>query len=45
MITLKVDNCNGELNQQIYENCINHIDVHSLSCACGSHDNVIPWLL
>ena len=41
MISLKVNNCNGELNQQFYENCINHIDVHSLSCTCGGHDNVI----
>ena len=41
MISLKVDNCNGELNQQIYDDCINLIDVHSLTCTCGSHNNVI----
>ena len=41
MISLKVDNLKGELNQQLYDDYINLIDVHSLMCTCGSHDNVI----
>lgn len=41
MISLKVDNFKGELSQQSYDDYINLIDVHSLTCTCGSHDNVI----
>ena len=41
MISLKVDNLKGELNQQLYDDYINLIDVHSLTCTCGNHDNVI----
>lgn len=41
MISLKVDKFKGELNQQLYDNYISLIDVHSLMCTCGSHDNVI----
>ena len=41
MISLKVDNLKGELNQQLYDEYINLIDVHSLMCTCGNHDNVI----
>ena len=41
MISLKVDNLKGELNQQLYDNHISLIDVHSLTCTCGNHDNVI----
>lgn len=41
MISLKVDNLKGELNQQLYDEYINLIDVHSLTCTCGNHDNVI----
>lgn len=41
MISLKIDNFKDELNQQFYDEHINLIDIHSLSCTCGSHDNVI----
>ena len=41
MISLKVDKFKGELNQQLYDDYINLIDVHSLTCTCGNHDNVI----
>lgn len=41
MITLKVDYFNNKLNQKFYDDCINRIDVHSLSCTCGSHNHVI----
>lgn len=41
MTSLKADKFKGELNQQLYDNYISLIDVHSLMCTCGSHDNVI----
>ncbi len=41
MISLKVDDFKDELNQKFYDDYINLIDVHSLTCTCGSHDNVI----
>ena len=41
MISLKVDKFKGELNQQLYDDYISLIDVHSLTCTCGNHDNVI----
>ena len=41
MISLKVDNLKEELNQKSYDDYINLIDIYSLSCTCGSHDNVI----
>ena len=41
MISLKVDDLKEKLNQQLYDDYINFIDIHSLSCTCGNHDNVI----
>lgn len=41
MITLKVEKINSEFNQKFYDDCISQIDIHTLSCSCNSHDNVI----
>lgn len=41
MISLKVDCLTSDLTQRFYDDFINSIDVHSLACTCGSHDNII----
>lgn len=41
MISLITKNLNKDLTQEIYDDYINSIDVHSLMCSCGQRDTVV----
>lgn len=41
MITLYVEDLNTEITQDVYDDYINAIDIHTLECTCKRHDMVI----
>lgn len=40
MISLKIKKTNININQKIYDRCIEEVGVHTLKCSCGRHEMV-----